>query len=281
VVSISKRILSGFISTFAWLILAIALIVTSANLIVSNLSHAGVAAAGIVKELSADPATFNSLIDQFIKGADPKLAEEINKNRLQINETISSLASSSEIRELIASTIDQITQAALNGSPSVSIDFSKIANLVAKQVNSSAKETLIKQKDLDNLKPTTIDLSNNSKSITDIKQRLHSALLIWLIWLLLIALNFWLRGSGALRTAGIQLISVGVVGFAIRFAAPMAMDRALNGADMAAFQRKIIPEVFTSLTTPILNLSIALTVGGILAILISVWISQRRSRSPL
>jgi hypothetical protein len=278
--SAGKKILGGFISTLAWLVLAIALLVTSANLIVGSLNHVGESAAGIVKQVSADPATLNSLVDELAKGAEPQLAREIAKNRTQINQTITSLTSSQEFRDLIASTLDQISQAALHGSSSVTVDFSKIANFVAAKVNAAAKETLIKQKDLESLKPTVIDLSKQSKNIVNAKSKLRLALLIWVLWVLLLAVNFLLRGSVVLRTAGIQLISVGVIGLLIRFVAPAVLESILNKPDVAVYQRRVIPEVFTLLTNPILTFSIILLSVGVVATGLSIALSKK-SKEPL
>ncbi len=279
--SASKRVLGGFLSTLAWLVLSIALVVTAANLIVTNLSHVGESAAGILKEVSADPAMLNSLLDEFSKGADPKLAREIEKNRTQIEETINSLASSADFQGLLSSTLDQISQAAINGSPSLSVDFSKIAAMVATKVNAAANETVIKQQNLDSLKPTLVNLSKQTKNITDVKNKLHLGLMIWLFWLLLLAVNFLIRGRVVLRTAGIQLASVGLLGMSLKLAAPAIIDKFTKNADMVAYQRKVIPEVITSLISPIFTLSIALLITGSLAIFVSVLLARKSQSAVL
>ncbi len=273
--SASKKVLGGFISTLAWLVLSIALVVTAANLIVSNLNHAGESAAGILKQVSADPATLNSLIDEFAKSADSKLSQEIEKNRKQIEETITSLSSSTDFRELLTSTLDQISQAAINGAPSVAVDFSKLANLVASKVNATAKESVIKEKDLASIKPTVIDLSKQSKNITDVKNKLQLGLLIWILWFLLLGVGAMLRGPIVLRTAGFQLASVGAIGLTAKWAAPFLIDKVTASADMAVYQRKVIPEVIIELTSPILTLSFALVLAGLLAIFGSVALSRK------
>lgn len=274
--SAGKRVLGGFVASLAWLVLSLALAITAANMIVNSLNHVGESAAGILKQVSADPATLNSLVDEFAKSADPKLAQEIKKNREQIEVTITSLASSQDFRELVTTTLDQISQATISGAPSVAVDFSKIAALIASKVNAASNESVIKQKDLDSIKPTVVDLSKQSKNITDIKDKLRQGLLIWLVWFLLIAVSFLLRGPPVLRTAGLQLASVGLVGLVAKLAAPTLLVQYLPKANMATYQRKVIPEVVSALTSPILTLSIALLVAGLVAITTAIFLSRKK-----
>ena len=274
--SAGKRVLGGFVASLAWLVLSLALAITAANMIVNSLNHVGESAAGIMKQVSADPATLNSLVDEFAKSADPKLAQEIKKNREQIEVTITSLASSQDFRELVTTTLDQISQATISGAPSVAVDFSKIAALIASKVNAAANESVIKQKDLDSIKPTVVDLSKQSKNITDIKDKLRQGLLIWLVWFLLIAVSFLLRGPPVLRTAGLQLASVGLIGLVAKLAAPTLLVQYLPKANMATYQRNVIPEVVSALTSPILTLSIALLVAGLVAITTAIFLSRKK-----
>ena len=274
--SAGKRVLGGFVASLAWLVLSLALAITAANMIVNSLNHVGESAAGILKQVSADPATLNSLVDEFAKSADPKLAQEIKKNREQIEVTITSLASSQDFRELVTTTLDQISQATISGAPSVAVDFSKIAALIASKVNAASNESVIKQKDLDSIKPTVVDLSKQSKNITDIKDKLRQGLLIWLVWFLLIAVSFLLRGPPVLRTAGLQLASVGLLGLVAKLAAPTLLVQYLPKANMATYQRNVIPEVVSALTSPILTLSIALLVAGLVAITTAIFLSRKK-----
>ena len=274
--SAGKKVASGLVSTLASLVLTIAFVVSIANVMVASMSHVGESAAAVVKQVSADPASLNSIVDEFAKNTDAKFASQINKNRAQINEAIASLGSSQEFRDLIASTLDQISKATLDGAPSVTVDFSKIANVVATKVNAAAKSTVISQKDIASLKPTVLDLSKQSKNITNIKSKIHLALLIWVLWLLLVLLGFWLRGIKAVRTFGFQLLTLGVIGLAIKFLTPTIVDKVLKNSSGAAYQRKVIPEVVNSLGSPIFTLSIAFSVIGAVLVTVAIVISRKR-----
>jgi len=270
-----KKILVGLLSTLAWPLLLLALLVTSANLIVSNLNHVGDLAATIVKEVSARPMTVNSLIDEFIKSADADAAKEIKKNRARIERTVVSLGSSSEFRELISSTLNQISQAALNGESSVNIDFTPIAALIADKVNEAAKSRVISKKILSDIKPTSIDLSKQSTTIRKVKNLLHQALFIWVLWLALLIGLFLLIGRRILRTFGAHLISIGIVGLALRFLTPVLAQNAITSSEDALYAQQIAPQILARLLSPIMTLSIAALVLGVALIATGQFVKDR------
>lgn len=270
-----KKILVALLSTLAWPLLLIALLVTSANLVVSNLNHVGDLAATIVKEVSARPMTVNSLIDEFIKSADADVAKEIKKNRARIERTIVSLGSSSEFRELISSTLNQISQAALNGESSVNIDFTPVAALIAEKVNEAAKSRVISKKILSDIKPTSIDLSNQSTTVRKVKNLLHQALFIWALWLALLVGLFLLIGRRTLRTFGAHLISIGIVGLALRFLAPVLAQNAITSSEGALYAQQIVPQILARLLSPVMTLSILALVLGVVLIATGQFVKDR------
>lgn len=263
----TKRVLVGILSTLAWTLLLIALLVTSANLIVNNLNHVGDLASTVVKEVSANPKTLDSIIDEFARSADPKVAREIEKNRSRIESTISSLGASSDFQEKISSTLNQIFQAALSGASSVNVDFVPLATLIAEKVNEVADRTVISKKILAEIKPTSIDLSKQSTTVRKAKNLLHQALYIWLLWLVILVGLFLLVGKRIMRIYGAHLISIGAIGLIIRFLAPVLAQRAVISSDGALYAQQIAPRILESFLSPVMTLSIVAVVLGIALIL--------------
>ncbi len=276
--SLGRKLGVGLVSTLTSLVLTLAFLISVANLMVSSMSHVGESAASVVKQVSNDPESINSIIDKFAKNADPKLVAEINKNRAQINEAVSALGSSPEFRELIASTLDQISKATLDGSQSVTVDFSKIVGEVATKVNTAAKSTVISKKNIANIKPTVLDLSKNSQKITDIKSQIRIALVIWIFFVLLVALGYWLRGAKAFRTIGFQFLSLGILGLGIKFLSPSIVDRALKNSDGLAYLRKVIPAIVNSLGSPIFILSAVFSALGVIFIVGATVVLRKKSQ---
>lgn len=273
--SAGKRVLVGFLSILTWPMLLVALLVTSANLVINDLSHVGDLAATVVNEVSANKTTLNSMIDEFAKSADPQMAKEIENNRTQIESAVASLGASADFKSTISTTLNQISEAALNGASSVTVDFSPIANLVAHKVNDSAKSTVITKKALANIEPTVIDLSKQSMTITNVKKGVRLGLLIWLIWLALLAGLFLLKGRRILRTYGIHFISVGVVGLAFRFGAPLLVYRAIKGSNGALYVEQIAPKILETLLSPVMTLSIVALILGIALIAVGRFVKNR------
>lgn len=261
--SVGKRVLIGFLSTLAWPVLLAAFLITTANLVVNNLNHVGNLAATVVKEVSVNQAVLDSIIDEFTKSADPKVAKEIEKNRAQIESTIKSLGSSAEFESSVTSTLNQISEAVLNGEPSVKVDLSSLATLVATAVNEAAKSTVISEKVLASIKPTVIDLRQQSGTISAVKNQIHLALLIWVFWLGLLLGLFLLTGKRIIRTFGIHFITIGIAGLAIKFIAPKVIYKAIRDSDGALYVQQIAPKILNALLVPMMNLSILLIAIGV------------------
>ncbi len=138
-----------------------------ATMTVDNLSHVGNSAARIVQHLSKNPATVDSLINEFRKDADQKTAAEIDRNQATIESTISSLGDDKVFQDSLASTLNEISEAMLNGSTSVKLDFGPLAAAVADKVNAAAKTAVLTKKELAKLKPKVLDLSKNSSKISN------------------------------------------------------------------------------------------------------------------
>ncbi len=261
--SAGKRVLIGFLSTIAWPVLLVALLVTSGTLIINNLNHAGNLAATVVKEVSTNQSAIHSMVDEFIKSADPKLVTEIRKNRTQIESTIASLGSSAVFEKTVSSTLNKISEAALGGEPSVTVDFAPIANEVATKVNEAAKGTVITKKNLANFKPTVIDLSKQAKTITQVKNSIHMALLIWVLWLLLLIGLYLLTGQRIIRTFGVHFLTIGIIGLLIRFVAPVIAKKIIVDANGALYVQQTVPKILNTLLSPIMGPSIAFVIVGI------------------
>lgn len=82
-----------------------------ATMTVNDLSHVGNATSTIVQHLSKNPATVDSLINEFKKDTNPKTAAEIDRNRAIIESTISSLGGDKVFQDALASTLNKISEA--------------------------------------------------------------------------------------------------------------------------------------------------------------------------
>lgn len=274
---IGKKSLIGFVSTLSWLVLLASFLATVALLSVDNLKHVGNSASSIVRELSKNPSDINSLIDDFRKNADPKTVAEIDKNRAKINATIASIGGSKEFQDSLALTLNKISQAILNGSSSVQVDFTKLATLVADEVNKASNSTVITKKELAKLKPKTLDLGKQSKVVNNVRNRITEVMLSWLLWLILLGVLYLLKRWKVLRTAGWQLFSIGVIFLTIRYGAPIIANHALTNSTLPVYQRDLIPQVLDALTGSLVVVSVVAFVLGFLVLIVDQFVRNRLS----
>lgn len=260
---IGRRFAVGFVSTLAWLALLIAFLATAATMTVNSMSHVGNTASVIISHLSKNPATIDSLLDEFKKNADPQTVAEIDKNRVTIDSTIASLGGDEAFQDSLAATLNKISEAILNGSSSVTVDFGPLAVAIADKVNATSKTQVISNKELAKIKPQTLDLSQKSKNISGARNKIKGVTLTWLLWLVFLGVLYLLIGWKVLRTAGWHLFSIGFVFLIVRFGVPVVADKILSTSTLPLYQRDLVPQVFNSLTVPIVNLSIVLCLLGL------------------
>lgn len=260
---IGRRFAVGFVSTLAWLALLVAFLATAATMTVNRLSHVGNTASAIISHLSKNPATIDSLLDEFKKNADPQTVAEIDKNRVTIDSTIASLGGDEAFQDSLAATLNKISEAILNGSSSVTVDFGPLAVAIADKVNATSKTQVISNKELAKIRPQTLDLSQKSKNISDARNKIKGVTLTWLLWLVFLGVLYLLIGWKVLRTAGWHLFSIGFVFSIARFGVPVVVDKFLSTSTLPLYQRDLVPQVFNSLTVPIVNLSIVLCLVGL------------------
>jgi hypothetical protein len=277
--TVGKKALTGFVSTLAWIFLVLSLLATTANFALNGLSTIGSSASSLVETIASNPSAVNSLIDEFEKGADAKAAKEIEKNRVAIEETLASLGKSEDFRNSLKKTLDDISSAILSGSSSVTIDFSDLANQVASKINSAAKTEVITKANLEDVVPSTLDLSEQSKAIANVKKVIHLSLFAWVIWLALVGVLVLLKGKKILRTAGIQLISVGILATGVHFLAPWGLQRANESGDLVEFQRDAISEGFKIISSPTLIIGLAATAIGLIMVFIPMINSKKQNDS--
>lgn len=274
---IGRKSLIGFVSTISWLVLLASFVATAALLSVDNLKHVGNSASSIVNHLSKSPSDINSLIDDFKKNADPKTIAEIDKNRAKINETIASLGGSKEFQDSLAATLNKISEAILNGSSSVEIDFSKLATIVANAVNKASDSVVISKKELAKLKPKTLDLGKQSRVINNVHSRIAEVMLSWILWLILLGVLYLLKRWAVVRTAGWQLFSIGVLFLFIRYGAPILANHALTNSNLPIYQRDLIPQVLNAVMGPIVEVSIGACVLGCVLLIFDQLQRQRKN----
>lgn len=272
---LGKKSAFALASTLAWLALLVAFLATTATMTVNNMSHVGNTASTIVQHLSKDPATIDSLLDEFKKNADPKTVAEIEKNRTTIETTISSLGGDKAFQDSLADTLNKISEAMLDGAKSVTVDFGPLAAAVADKVNAAAKSPVISKKELAKLKPQVLDLSNQSKNISDARNKLKQVTLAWLFWFVLLGVLYLLKHWKFLRTAGWQLSSVGIIFLTVHFVAPVVVQNVLNNSTMAEYQKELVPEVLKSLTSPMLILSLIVLLVGMTLLVVNHLVRNR------
>jgi len=273
--SFGKKSASAITSTLAWLVLLVAFLATTATLTVNGMSHVGNTASTIVQHLSKNPAAIDSLLNEFRKNADPKTAAEIDKNRAKIDSTIASIGGDKAFQDSLAATLNKISEAILNGSQSVKIDFVPLATAIADKVNVAAKSSIISKKELAKLKPQILDLSKQSKNISHARSEVKEVTVLWLLWLVLLGALYLFKQWKVLGTAGWQLLSVGIIFLALRFAAPFIVHNALNNSAMATFQKDLISEVLKSLTGPMMTLSTVAVLVGLVLVMVDRLLRKR------
>lgn len=267
-------------STLAWLALLVAFLATTATMMVNNMSHVGNTASSIVQRLSSDPATIDSLLNEFKKNADPKTVAEIDKNRTTIESTISALGGDKAFQDSLAHTLNKISQAILSGSKSVTVDFGPLATAVATKVNEAAKSAVISEKELAKLKPQVLDLSKTSNNISTARNKVKEVTLSWLLWFVLLGVLYLLKRWKFVRTAGWQLFSVGIVFLALRFAVPVVLDKALANSDSPVYQKDLLQEVLKMLFGPMMTLSIIAALAGFALLVGDQLLRSRSQRNP-
>lgn len=270
-----KKVAFGFTSTIAWLVLLVAFLATVLTLTANDVSHVGDTASRIVQHLSKNPATIDSLLSEFKKSADPKTSAEIDKNRAIIDSTIVALANDKDFQNSLAATLNKISEAVMNGSKSVAVDFGPLAAAIADRVNSASKAPVISKNELAKLKPQVLDLSNGSMSISEARTKTRDVTLAWFLWIALLGVLYLLKRWNVLRTAGWQLLSVGCIFLGVVFAAPVIVHSALNNSTTAEYQRALIPEVLKSLTGHTRNFSIFVAVLGLALVLADLFLRNR------
>jgi len=273
--SFGKKSASAITSTLAWLVLLVAFLATTATLTVNGMSHVGNTASTIVQHLSKNPAAIDSLLNEFRKNADPKTAAEIDKNRAKIDSTIASIGGDKAFQDSLAATLNKISEAILNGSQSIKIDFVPLATAIADKVNVAAKSSIISKKELAKLKPQILDLSKQSKNISHARSEVKEVTVLWLLWLVLLGALYLFKQWKVLGTAGWQLLSVGIIFLALRFAAPFIVHNALNNSAMATFQKDLISEVLKSLTGPMMTLSTVAVLVGLVLVMVDRLLRKR------
>ncbi|MCX6429296.1 MAG: hypothetical protein NT152_07020 [Actinobacteria bacterium] len=271
---IAKKLLVGLLSFLAWILLSLAILCTSATLALNGLAQSGKTTTSILQSVSTTPKAIDSIFTEIVKGADPKVAAELEKNKAEIIKVITSLTGSAEIQGAIATSLDALAQGVLNGDKSVSIDFSKVAGLVAKEINKAAKSTVVNTKDLDILKPKVIDISKESTVISDIRAKLRFGTYAWVLWAFIMSILFYLKRESVLKKAGRQLLSVGLPAIILPSIAPLVIQQFA----IPDYAKDIFPKIAAQITGPALKFGATLSVIGLLFLVVPVVMARYKNR---
>lgn len=272
---VGQKSLIGFVSTLSWVVLLASFLATVGLMSVDNLKHVGNSASAIVDHLSKNQKDIDSLVDEFKKNADPKTVAQIDKNRAKIEATIASIGGSKEFQDSLASILNKIAAAILNGDSSVQIDFSKLARLAADEVNKASDSVVITKKELAKLKPTTLKLGKQSKTLADVRDRIREVALAWLLWLILVGVLYLLKGWRVLRTTGWQLFSVGGIFLLVRYAIPFVTDHVLTSSTIPVYQRDLVPQIIDALTRYLLLASMIACALGLVLVFLDISLRKR------
>lgn len=279
--SMGKKSAFGIASTLAWIALLVSFLATAAMLTINSMDHVGDTASSIVNRLSTNPVAIDSLLNDFRRNADSVTVAEIDKNKSKIESAIASLTGDKIFQKNLASTLNTISQAILNGASSVTVDFGPLATTVAEKVNAISGSPVVSKEDLAKLKPQVIDLSKQAIDFSNVKNRLAEVILVWMIWLLFLGVIYLLRKWKVLRTAGWQLISVGVIFIVIRFVTPIAVDKVFNNSDRPVYQKDLAQEILKTLFGPLLTLSIITAFAGLILVSGDRLLRNRLQSSPI
>ena len=276
-----KRILTGLLSLLSWLWLLIAVVATSATLMLSGLGHTENLASTILQDFLKDQNTMNSLIDEFKKDVDPQIAKQIEKNRDSISQTIESLVASAEFQDALSKPLNQIAQGILAGSATVKVDFSQITTLIAEKVNTAAKSKIFSKKDLAELQSRVLNIEEQSKIYAQVHSNLRTAMLLWVAWVLLLVALFYLKGRAVLKTAGRQLLSIGVLILILKFGTPFVAGLIIKSSSGSSLLIDILPKVIGSVTTPMFNLAIVVLLIGTALLGTEIYLRRREANRDL
>lgn len=274
---VGKKSLIGFVSTIAWLVLLASFLASVGLMSVDNLKHVGNSASAIVDHLAKNQKDIDSLVDDFKKNADPKTVAQIDHNRAKIEATIASIGDSKEFQNSLAAILNKISAAILNGDSSVQIDFSKLARLAADEVNKASNSVVITKKELAKLKPTTLKLGKQSRTLTNVRDRIREVALAWLLWLILLWVLFLIKGWKILRTAGWQLFSVGGIFLLVRYGIPFITKHILASSTVPLYQRDLVPQIIDALTRYLLLASVLACAVGLVLVFIDIALRKRAS----
>lgn len=294
--TVPKRILKGAVAVLKWILidlltllswpsLLIAVVATSWILMLSGLNHLGDFTSSFLQDSLKDQKSVNLLIDEFEKAADSRIAKQIEKNRVAINQAIGSLVASTEFQDELSQPLNQISEGIMAGSETVKVDFSKLATLVAAKVNAAGKSKVISKKQIANLKPQVINIQTISKNYSEIHDTLNTLMLAWVIWILLFVALFFLKGHSVLRTAGRQLLSIGIPMTLLTLSTPFAVGFVIKFLLAAEFLSapslvtELIPKLIGSLISPTLILAIVVSLFGIVLTGTQKYLIQRGAKT--
>lgn len=276
-----RRVLIATVSLLSWLILLVAVVATVSSMTIKNLDSVGNSVSKIVGNLSQNRNVLDSILNEIKKGVDPQTAKKIERNRSVIEPALESLGSSPAFQNSISLLLNSISSGLLNGSPSIEVNLSPIANVIAKKVNKISNNVVISKKELGQIKPQKISISHQSKFIVSLRHKLRMFMWSWVLWLFLLLWLFSLKGWKASRTLGWQFLSVGTTFLVIRWIGGRYLEISIHKSSLPSYFLELTNQGFGELTGVLMKFAVGMSVAGVIFVVLGVYFEKFNSTKSI
>ncbi|MEK6649143.1 MAG: hypothetical protein AABY37_07535, partial [Actinomycetota bacterium] len=106
-------------------------------------------------------------------------------------------------------------------------------------------------------------------------------MLLWVAWGLLLGALSYLKGRAVLKTAGRQLLSIGVLILILKFGTPFVAGLIIKSSSGSSLLIDILPKVIGSVTTPMFNLAIVVLLIGTALLGTEIYLRRREANRDL
>jgi uncharacterized membrane protein (DUF485 family) len=232
------------------LLLLVATVGTTAKAVFDHTTSLGSTSTEIVSGIGNKSQEIIPLvIDQVIKGSDPKVAETITKNRTQITDAAIKLLNDPKFTSALAGVANTVSLALIAGKNEAIIDPTTLVDTLAKSINDAAGKQIIKGTELKTMAtPQKIDLSHQLQVYNNISSALGKVMLVWIVILLLIVVLVLTRKIVAMRIISKILISLGIPMLVLWFILPNIVTSVIKSHADSDLPRLLVPIIYKSVT---------------------------------